>query len=300
MRAGTGGGLPRTDRRSRINLKNGQPPSGSACDTLASPAIMHGSTFNVTRNRITLAKRMRVRRAGLHQEAAERLRKLIVRGDLKPGEQVNELALSEALGISRTPLREALKLLAAEGLVELRRNRSPVVTSFSRAEIDELFEAASGIERLAAELAAERITGRDLSKLRELQERMENYHKAGELRDYFEVNQQTHRFIVECARNSVLKATHENLLARMERARFFALGAHGRWTESVREHRQILRALEQRDGRKAGELLSHHVRRTGDVVNDAIHAGAETEAAKPVGSKKELTAYATQDSGASK
>ncbi len=234
------------------------------------------------KKRLSLGKRVRVRRVGLHEEAAERLRKLIVRGELKPGAQLNELSLSDALGVSRTPLREALKLLAAEGLVELRRNRSPVVTSFSRAEIHELFETVSGIERIAAELAAERMTTSELKRLAEIQQRMESCHDVGNLREYFELNQQAHRLIVECARNSVLKATHEGLLMRVERARFFALGSRERWTESIKEHRQVLNALERRDAIRAGEVLAHHVRRTGNVTNDILSSAGEHKIADGV------------------
>lgn len=231
---------------------------------------------------------MRVPRAGLHDQAAARLRTLIIRGELLPGEPLTETELSEALGVSRTPLREALKLLATEGLVELRLNRSAVVASLRREEIAELFEAVSGIERIAAELAAVRMTDRDLQKLRKLQERMERHHDGGELREYFELNQQIHSFIVDGARNGALKSAHEALLARAERARFFALFSQERWDESVREHRDILRALERHEAEPAGKLLAHHVQRTGEVVNDALKArtgaGLETrsESAEPV------------------
>ena len=213
---------------------------------------------------------LRVPRAGLHEQAARKLRALIVRGDLLPGEPLLEVGLSEALGISRTPLREALKQLAAEGLVELRLNRGAVVAPLRRDELIELFEAVSGIERCAAELAAHRMTASDLQRLEALQKRIERHHGRGELRDYFEVNQQIHGAIVGCARNSVLKASHDALLARAERARFFALSADGRWDESVHEHRQILAALRARDAEQAGRLLGQHVRRTGEIVADTL------------------------------
>ena len=223
------------------------------------------------------ARRLRLRRIGLHEEAADRLRKLIIRGDLMPGEQVNEAVLSEALGVSRTPLREAIKLLAAEGLVELRRNRSPVVALLKPAEVSELFETVSGIERMAAELAATRMTARDLQKLGDFQDRMEQHHDSGRLREYFDINQQVHAFIVDCARNGVLKTTHAQLLARVERARFFALLSQSRWDESLDEHREILRALQDRNTARAGELLGRHVRRTGDVVAETVASRAEAD-----------------------
>ena len=224
------------------------------------------------RRRVTSLQRraLRVPRAGLHEQAARKLRALIVRGDLLPGEPLLEVSLSEALGISRTPLREALKQLAAEGLVELRLNRGAVVAPLRGDELIELFEAVSGIERCAAELAAHRMTASDLQRLEALQQRIERHHGRGELRDYFEVNQQIHSAIVGFARNSVLKASHEALLARAERARFFALSAAGRSDESVDEHRQILAALRARDAERAGRLLGQHVRRTGEIVADTL------------------------------
>ena len=218
------------------------------------------------------SRRQRPSRAGLHLQAAATLRKLIVRGDLAPGEALNEGALSEALGVSRTPVREALKLLEAEGLVELRPNRRARVAPLKRSEIRELFEAVSGIERLAAELAAVRITPGELRRLHVMQRRMERLHERGDLRGYFEVNQQIHGFVVECGGNRTLAATHDWLLARVERARFFALSARGRWDESVVEHRAILAALEGRDPAAAGRALSEHVQRTGAVVVEILRA----------------------------
>jgi DNA-binding GntR family transcriptional regulator len=216
-----------------------------------------------------------VPRIGLHEQAAARLRLLIVRGDLAPGEPLLEADLSDALGISRTPLREALKQLASEGLVELRLNRSAIVAPLRAAELAALFEAVSGIERYAAELAAVRMNERDIGRLDALQQRIEWHHDRGELRDYFEVNQQIHGAIVCFAGNGVLKATHDMLMPRVERARFLALSVRGRWDESVHEHRDILAALKARDAGRAGALLGHHVRRTGLVMANALQAQAD-------------------------
>jgi DNA-binding GntR family transcriptional regulator len=226
--------------------------------------------------RLALPRRqLRVPRAGLYEQAATRLRMLIVRGDLAPGQQLLETDLSEALGVSRTPLREALKQLASEGLVELRLNRSTIVAPLRRDELIELFEALSGIERCAAELAAIRMVARDVEQLEAMQVRIERHHGRGEMRDYFEVNQQIHRAIVCFARNSVLKATHDVLLPRAERARFFGLSVLGRWDESVRDHQEILEALRAGDADRAGRLLGQHVRRTGEVVAGTLPADAD-------------------------
>lgn len=221
-------------------------------------------------------RRLRVPRAGLHEQAATRLRSLIVRGDLSPGAQLPEAEMSQALGISRTPLRDALKQLAAEGLVELRLNHSAIVAPLRREELAELFEAVSGIERCAAELASTRMQAGDLERLEALQDKIECHHDRGELRDYFEINQQIHSSIVGFARNAVLKATHDVLLPRAERARFFALSVQGRWDESVREHQEILAALKAGDGDRAGRLLGHHVRRTGEIVTATLDGMDDT------------------------
>jgi DNA-binding GntR family transcriptional regulator len=225
------------------------------------------------------AGHLRVNRMALHAQAVDRLRKLIVRGTLAPGAQINEGELADALGISRTPLREALKLLASESLIELRPNRSARVSMLRTKDLEELFEAVAGIERIAAELAAKRITPRDLTRLGTLQSRMERLHAGNALEEYFEINQQIHRFIVACAANSALKATHDWLLSRAERARFFALASQSRWDESVKEHQAIFNAIEARNSAQAGKLLDRHVKRTGKVVCDVLRA--KRKAANP-------------------
>jgi DNA-binding GntR family transcriptional regulator len=238
---------------------------------------------------------LRVPRTGLYEQAATRLRLLIVRGDLAPGQQLLEADLSDALGVSRTPLREALKQLASEGLVELRLNRSAIVAPLRRDELTELFEALSGIERCAAELAATRMEPRDLEQLEALQASIEWHHGRGEMRHYFEINQQIHRAIVGFARNGVLKATHDVLLPRAERARFFGLSVLGRWDESVRDHQEILAALKACDANRAGQLLGHHVRRTGEVVASVLPAQADDAGAAKL--RRNVRATMTRKAG---
>ncbi len=204
--------------------------------------------------------------AGLCERVADSLRVLITRCELSPGVRVVEADLCRLLGVSRTPLREALRLLAAEGLLELRPNRSARIKPMDPVEIGELFETVSGIERIAAELAAARLTPREFKRLAATQARMERLHEAGDRSAYFSLNQQIHSLVVAGAKNAVLKDTHGRLLARVERARYFALGMQGRWDESVAEHREVLAALELRDAVRAGNLLARHVRRTGEVV----------------------------------
>ena len=143
----------------------------------------------------------------------------------------------------------------------------------SEREVADLFEVAGGLERMAAELAAERATDDELAALRRMHESMERCFKAGRRSDYFRLNQRIHNSVIEYARNEVLAASHAVLMTRIRRARYQAIMSQSRWDESVREHEELLRALENRDARRAGEILQRHVLGTGKTV----HGMMETE-----------------------
>ncbi len=202
----------------------------------------------------------------LADEAYQALHQRIVRGQLAPDTPLMEPALCEELGISRTPLREALRRLASEGLVVMPRNRRARVTPIDAQELEHLFEVEAGLEGLAAGLAASRMTNTELKRLESLQERLERLLVKGDRNAYFELNQRIHGLIVAGAKNPVLEETHRGLLGRLERARYLALDRMGRWEESTDEHRAILEALTDRDGERAGRLLAEHVRHTGEAI----------------------------------
>lgn len=223
------------------------------------------------------AGRAAIRRRTLHADVAERLRDMIVQGALAQGDRVDEKGLCAALGISRTPLREALKVLASEGLVELLPNRGARVTELTVTGVAALFEVAAGLERMAAELAAERAGERDLAELRRLQESMERHHAARRRAEYFRVNQRIHDTIIALSGNDVLQDTHAALMTNIRRARYQANATQERWDGSMREHRELLHALEARDGAKAGLLLRDHVLRTGEAVLAVMQGPAADE-----------------------
>jgi DNA-binding GntR family transcriptional regulator len=200
---------------------------------------------------------------------------MIVEAELAPGERIAEGKICEQLGISRTPLREALKVLASEGLIDLLPNRGTRVSRITEKEIGELFEVISGIERVAGELAAERATEKDIRKLRELQERMELHHRNDERHEYFDLNQQAHELIVRMADNPVLVATHANLMMKVRRARYLAIMSRGRWDESVKEHAEICEAIADHDPARAGALIMVHVRETGEIVQKTFDPAAK-------------------------
>lgn len=210
--------------------------------------------------------RRRIQTTSLAQEAYAVLQRMIVRGELAPGERIAEPALCEQLGISRTPLREALRMLASDGLIATRRNRNAVVTRIDPQELEHLFEVEAGIESLAVSLAARRMTNTELKQLETLQERLEKLHAKGDRDGYFALNQRIHALLVAGAKNPVLEETHRRLLGRLERARYLALDRLGRWQESTDEHRAILEALKARDGERARRLLADHVQHTGESI----------------------------------
>ena len=214
----------------------------------------------------------RIHRRTLHMDVTERLRDMIVENELALGERIDEKMLCDLLQISRTPLREALKVLAFEGLVELLPNRGARVRNMSAQEVADLFEVSAGLERMAAELAAERATEDELAELRRVQESMERCFGSGRRSDYFRLNQRIHNSVIALARNRVLAESHAVLMTRIRRARYQAIMSQSRWEESVREHADLLRALEERDAQRAGEILRRHVLGTGRTIHGMMEA----------------------------
>ncbi|MDQ0390307.1 GntR family transcriptional regulator [Labrys monachus] len=211
----------------------------------------------------------------LHEEVVDRLRDMIIEGIIPPGERLHETNLSETLNVSRTPLREALKLLANEGMVELLPGRGARVSQLTPEGVGELFEVIGGLERLAAELAVTRMTARDLDRLKRMHDRMAEHFAAGERQDYFVLNHQIHIAIVAAARNETLAATHATLMVKARWGRYSALASAERWAEAMAEHEALMAALEARDGRLAGDVLYRHDRRTGETTEQMLRASAK-------------------------
>ena len=193
------------------------------------------------------------------QLATTRLRHMIVAGELAPGQRISEREIGEQLdGISRTPLREAFKVLAAEGLVTISPNRGASVTALSMAEVDETIELLVGLEGLAAETACSRISEQDIAAIDELHQHMAAAYRAGQLMAYFELNQAIHQRVVDAAGNRVLSRIYAAECARIRRYRYAGNRRHERWERALAEHQQILDALKARNGPLLRELLCAH------------------------------------------
>ncbi len=200
-----------------------------------------------------------INRRPLHEEAVDRVRDLIVQGILPPGGRLNERELCEQLRISRTPLREAIKMLATEGLVELLPNRGAVVSLIDRERLAEALHVMGALEGLAGELACRNATAAQIGEIRALHEDMVAMHARGDLAGYFRHNQAIHLKIIEASRNATLANTYRQLNANVRRARYMANLSRERWDAAVREHEQILAALEARDVMRLKQLLEDHL-----------------------------------------
>lgn len=197
-------------------------------------------------------------RPGMYASVVEQIRDLIVEGTLVEGSRISERALCERFGVSRTPLREALKVLAAEGIVELLPNRGARVAKVPFAEVAESLVVIGALEGLAAQLACERITDDQIAEITALHYQMVAHYLRRDLPNYFRANQAIHQAIVKAAGNSVLEEMERHLSLRLRRARYAANLNAMRWNEAVSEHEQILRALTERNGGALSVLLKAH------------------------------------------
>ncbi len=197
----------------------------------------------------------------LHDEILVGLRRYLVEGNLADGARIPERLLCETMGVSRTPLREALKVLAAEGLVELLPNRGARVRAFTENDIRELFEVMGGLEALAGRLACEHVTDAEIVEVEGLHYDMYASYMRRDLPAYFALNQKIHLAIVAAAKNVVLSTTYANFASRLQRVRYNANRENhkDRWGEAMREHEHILDALQRRAGLELSDILFRHL-----------------------------------------
>ena len=198
-------------------------------------------------------------RRPLHEEATDRLRDLIVQGRLAAGARLNERLLTAQLGLSRTPLREAFKVLATEGLVELLPHRGAIVSQLDPVRLAESLSVMGALEALAGELACRNATDAQLNEIRALHYEMLAYHARGDLAGYFKFNQAIHLKLVKYSGNAVLYNTYRQMNGNVRRARYMANLSKERWDAAVREHDEILAALGARDIKRLKILLSDHL-----------------------------------------
>ncbi|MBS8269365.1 GntR family transcriptional regulator [Halomonas litopenaei] len=195
----------------------------------------------------------------LYLEVADRIRDLIEQGSLLPGEKIAEKALCETFGVSRTPLREALKVLTSEGLVENLPNRGSRVVRLTRRGVKNTYDVMGALEGLSGELACQHLTDTDVEEIRRLHQLMLGHYQRQELAPYFEVNQQIHECILAASNNDVLIEMYNNLSQRVKRIRYSVEMGSANWAKAVTDHEAMLEAIEARDGKRLGDILRAHL-----------------------------------------
>lgn len=217
-----------------------------------------------------LAGVTRITRVTLHDAVLNQIRDMIIEGTLAPGTRINEGQVGASLGVSRTPLREAIKTLASEGLVEIVPAKGAVVRRFTAEDIHQILEVLKLIEQAAARLACVRATKDEIERIAAIHKRMMGLYKAKSRLEYFKLNQSIHSAMVAASGNAVLAQTHETLQARIKRVRFIGNETPDRWAAAVAEHEEMIEALSARDAERLAEVLGRHLDKTLERVRDAI------------------------------
>jgi DNA-binding GntR family transcriptional regulator len=218
--------------------------------------------------------------AALHEQVTQRLREMLVESRIAPGAKLNERELSEVLKVSRTPLREAIRRLAAEGLVELLPNRGAIALELSEADVRHTFEVMAGLEAQSGELAAERITDAELAEIKALHYEMLAAFTRRDLPAYYRLNSAIHAAINTAARNPVLSATYRQVNARLLALRFKSNQDEAKWGAAMQEHEDMITALSRRDPAALRAVLLAHLFNKRDVVMAQL---AELKGQQPAG-----------------
>ena len=196
----------------------------------------------------------------LYEEVADQIREKIFNHELAPGSWINEKELTELFGISRTPLREALKVLASEGLITMKLRRGAYVTEVDHDEISQIFKVIAILEGSACKLVAQTATDKDLEELDSLHLKLEKAAADRDIDRFFELNQEFHDKIQEVSGNRWMRKVITDLRQVLKLQRRNSLTKLGRLEQSLQEHRQILSALISRKGDLAQELMVNHLR----------------------------------------
>jgi DNA-binding GntR family transcriptional regulator len=217
-----------------------------------------------------MAEVIEIARRSLHEQAASRLRDMLVQGRIAPGSKLNERELAEKLGVSRTPLREALKVLASEGLIEILPSRGAIVRSFTPKDVWDTLVVLGHLEALAAELTCKQASDAEIAAVRSLHDQMMAQYAARNRMEYFKLNQAIHGAIVTLSKNDTLRALHDNLQARLKRIRYVGNESAPKWQGAVDDHAEIIAALEARDGARLGAILRQHMDNTWTRVSQTL------------------------------
>jgi DNA-binding GntR family transcriptional regulator len=219
-------------------------------------------------------------RRTLHDELVMLVRNMIIGGELRPGSRIAESRLCDHFGVSRTPLREALKVLSAEGLVQLLPNKGATVARVTRKETEEIIPVLGAMEALAGELACASIDNDEIVRLRNIHTQMVEHYRFGDKDSYGELNRAIHDAIITAASNKTLSETYNMLQTRLRSLFFVTPKAPPQWADAVEDHQEMMTALEARDGVRFAAIARRHIRHKADVMRialDALEARADAK-----------------------
>jgi DNA-binding GntR family transcriptional regulator len=211
-----------------------------------------------------------IERTSLHEEVTHRLRDMIVSLRLRPGERIQELEVAHLLGVSRTPVREAIKVLTAEGLVELLPLRGAIVKAFSAKDARDMLEVIALLETHAGERACQADPAR-IDAILQMHQEMKVLFESRERLAYFALNQRIHEALIALADNDTLSMTHATLSKRMRSLRYSGNSTSENWTAAMAEHEQMMTALAARDGQALSRIMGEHIRNTWPRIKDVVN-----------------------------
>ena len=207
-----------------------------------------------------------IERRTLHDEVVDRMRDMVVEGLLPSETRINETELCQRLGVSRTPVREAIKTLASEGLIELVRNKGAIVKRLGQDEIIEMLEAVAVLELYAARTGVERGSDAEINDIIAMHKKMRECFKARDRLPYYKLNQSIHAAIVALAHNQFIINAHEALQMRLRRIRYVGNERATFWSGAMREHEAMVKALKKRDSAQLCAAVELHLEHTRERV----------------------------------
>jgi len=265
------------------------PPVTRSHTPQASPKQRNLRDAATTKKGVSARRKPLERHLTLREKILETIRDDILRGRLQPGEKVAEPELAERFGISRTPIREALRQLESEGYLTVVPRRGAIVTALTETEIEELYAIKSILEGYAAQVAAARMSAKEIERLEALNQRLESLSLDGDTRNFFKVHNEFHDAFVKAAGNEKLAELIGQLAQKFNRMRMASLTVPGRMTISVQEHKKIINALRQRNGEEADRMVRETAAHGAQVL---IQSLATAEGRRKVEDVREVIQFA--------
>ena len=202
---------------------------------------------------------MQISKSSLSVEVAEKLRQMINTGILEPGSWLDEQGIAQAMGVSRTPLREAVRLLSSEGLLRLVPRKGCYVSALNEQDLDEIFPLMAMLEGRCAYEAALRATSAEIEELAEMHDQLVHFATKKDVDDYYAANRKIHEYIQRIAGNQWLSNLVDDLRGKLNLSRHQSLSLEGRIDQSCKEHLAIFAAIKAQDPKQADSLTNEHL-----------------------------------------